>query len=679
MNWTSPLRFLLVVAMLGTFSASVGNATDPPSIVPADSIARQLSPSGSLPSGRKKKIEFEAVDEDTSASEPERTEQPISRRIALPAIEFEFDSDRLTPRAREQVSELAKALALDTLRSLAFAVQGHTDSVGDGAYNRTLSVRRASAVKRQLVAEGTAPDRLVEIGLGEDFPLPGLAGDDGRNRRVEIVHLGATAESDAAPLAQRARRKALLIGIDDYLNVSPLIGPVNDARAMHAFITDALGYESSDVRLLIDGDATRANILDEIQNWLIGGTSPGDEALLFFSGHGFQQPDTNGDESDRFDETLVPVDVVLRGNKTVEGMITDDEIAGLLNRLVGRRVTVIVDACHSGTSDRISVVGEAWRYVKSPRRPDGGALRLGEVAGAAQADTASTPEAFVSTKDPQLRAADVTVWAAVEAHQKALVDEELRGTTMSVFTHRLLTGVRDAEADTDANGIVTRSELYAHVLRESEAYCARHPHRCGRGLTPQLHSAANAMDAPAFLPAAAVLTAQARVAKDILVGPARNTTAESADGINLRIEQGTRLEVGTELRIVVTSPRDGSLVLLDIDAAGDMVQIFPNQFSLAGGASVHVRAGEPKRVPEDTPGQSFRLRVSPPAGRGMLVAVVLSETSQIDGLAARHKDLAVIERPRAYLVELAEVLRASQDDPHQSVATLVYETVVTAQ
>ena len=262
----------------------------------------------------------------------------------------------------------------------------------------------------------------------------------------------------------------------------------------------------------------------------------------------------------------------------------------------------------------------------------------------------------------RLRAADLTVWAAVEAHQKALIDEEVRGAPMSVFTGRLLSGVRDAEADADSDGVVTRSELHAYLIRESEAYCDRHRHRCARGLTPQLHGASGSMDAPAFVRVAVSLPPQARVAKDILIGPASSAAADRFEGgVKLRIAQGTRLEVGTEVGVEVTSPRDGYLVLLDIDAAGDMVQIFPNEISLRNGAPERVRAGDPMRLPSVR--DSFRLRVSPPAGRGTLVAIVSDETPQLGALTARHKDLSVVERPKAYLVEMAEVLRGRRRQP----------------
>src|SRR5205823_2976035 len=43
---------------------------------------------------------------------------------------------------------------------LRVTVEGHTDSVGSAAYNQKLSERRAEAVKRYLVREGVASNRI---------------------------------------------------------------------------------------------------------------------------------------------------------------------------------------------------------------------------------------------------------------------------------------------------------------------------------------------------------------------------------------------------------------------------------------------------------------------------------------------------------------------------------------
>ena len=183
--------------------------------------------------------------------------------------------------------------------------------------------------------------------------------------------------------------------------------------------------------------------------------------------------------------------------------------------------------------------------------------------------------------------------------------------------------------------------------------------------------------AAALVLLSAAVSAQARAAKDILLGPASSTPVEASDRVELGISQGTRLDAGTELEVVVTSPRDGYLVLLDIDAAGDMVQIFPNEISQSSGTPARVTAGEPMRVPQA--GDPFRLRVSPPAGAGMLVAIVSDATPQLRALTARHKDLSVVERPNAYLVEMAESIRAGGNRPDGMVATLTYETLMPAR
>lgn len=625
-----------------------------------------------------------AFDQDRAIRPTPGTPVEPAPRVSLSAIQFEFNSDRLTPEARSQLVELAAALTLPVLQGFSFAVVGHTDSVGASDYNRDLSLRRAHSVKRHLVASQVSAGRLVEVGLGEDYPVAETAGEDARNRRVEIINLGTGPAAVGSTTTEgrdieRREGRALLIGIDRYRYVSPLIGTVNDAHAMKAYVTSHLGFDDRDVRMLLDGEATRENILRAIENWLIDGTGDGDDVFLYYSGHGFQQLDDNDDETDRLDETLVPVDVTIGGNGVPRGMITDDEIATLLAQLPGRRVHVVIDACHSGTSDRLAIMDagvESWRYVKTPRGPDGAPLRVGTAETDANTATGRpiAQEAFVSTKDPGVNRLDIAVWAAVRADQKALVDEEVLSEPGSVFTRRLLWGARDGKADANADGVVSRSELHAYLVRESEAYCVRHPRRCGNGLTPQLHVESGGMERAAFSPGRASRSAATNttVAKDIFVRRAERLVAPSEHGMQLDIEPGTSLPVGSSVDIVVESDKDGHLVLLDVDPTGRMVQIFPNEFSERKGVTNSIRAGQTMRIPGTDGG--FRFSVEPPVGEGMLLAVVTDQGLQLSGLVSRHKDLAVIERPGAYLVELHEALRAAGGEDWGR-ATLDYEVV----
>jgi outer membrane protein OmpA-like peptidoglycan-associated protein len=102
-------------------------------------------------------------------------------------VNFDFDKATLRP---ESDGILARAAA--TLKEVAgpkIEVQGHTDNVGDDAYNAELSGRRAEAVRAWLVARGIAAQRLTAKGYGKSAPIATNDSDAGRaqNRRVELA------------------------------------------------------------------------------------------------------------------------------------------------------------------------------------------------------------------------------------------------------------------------------------------------------------------------------------------------------------------------------------------------------------------------------------------------------------------------------------------------------------
>jgi OOP family OmpA-OmpF porin len=69
---------------------------------------------------------------------------------------------------------------------------GHSDAVGDAAYNKQLSERRAELVKQFFVDNfELADDHLSTQGLGEARPIASNATPQGRqaNRRVEVLIL----------------------------------------------------------------------------------------------------------------------------------------------------------------------------------------------------------------------------------------------------------------------------------------------------------------------------------------------------------------------------------------------------------------------------------------------------------------------------------------------------------
>jgi outer membrane protein OmpA-like peptidoglycan-associated protein len=68
-------------------------------------------------------------------------------------------------------------------------VAGHTDSTGTDEYNQRLSERRAASVSAYLISRQVLPDRIIQIGMGEDWPIADNSTNAGLqlNRRVELT------------------------------------------------------------------------------------------------------------------------------------------------------------------------------------------------------------------------------------------------------------------------------------------------------------------------------------------------------------------------------------------------------------------------------------------------------------------------------------------------------------
>jgi outer membrane protein OmpA-like peptidoglycan-associated protein len=103
---------------------------------------------------------------------------------------FHTDSERIDQAAHGMLAKLAELVKLyDDRKTL---IVGHTDSVGDAAYNQYLAARRAEVIKEFFVENfDIEQPRLTIEGKGEEQPIASNATPDGRraNRRVEVLLL----------------------------------------------------------------------------------------------------------------------------------------------------------------------------------------------------------------------------------------------------------------------------------------------------------------------------------------------------------------------------------------------------------------------------------------------------------------------------------------------------------
>jgi outer membrane protein OmpA-like peptidoglycan-associated protein len=100
---------------------------------------------------------------------------------------FDFDSDRVKADAAANLKNLAASL--DKYPNSSLLIVGHTDAVGRGDYNQTLSEKRARATAQYLAGQGVGTGRLQTAGRGETEPVAPNETEAGKqkNRRVEVA------------------------------------------------------------------------------------------------------------------------------------------------------------------------------------------------------------------------------------------------------------------------------------------------------------------------------------------------------------------------------------------------------------------------------------------------------------------------------------------------------------
>ncbi len=108
----------------------------------------------------------------------------LQKTYTLSRIHFEFNSAILDEPSIQELENLADYL-LKSGNSI--QIDGHTDEIGDAAYNQRLSLLRAKAVRDALISYGVKAKMIRFQGFGKSKPLNSTGKEDLRNRRVEFT------------------------------------------------------------------------------------------------------------------------------------------------------------------------------------------------------------------------------------------------------------------------------------------------------------------------------------------------------------------------------------------------------------------------------------------------------------------------------------------------------------
>jgi hypothetical protein len=174
-------------------------------------------------------------------------------------------------------------------------------------------------------------------------------------RDVEVSIIAHTADGASVPVVlkikwtgartdgPKPRLYAVVVGVSEYergelkLNFAD-----DDAKAFAALIKAQEGkqYSNVEIKLLVDGDATKTNIADAL-TWLEGSVGSDDYAILFMAGHGVTDP------KQRF--YFLPVEGNPDPAKLRSSAVSEADIRDAISLIRGK-VLFFIDACHSASA-----------------------------------------------------------------------------------------------------------------------------------------------------------------------------------------------------------------------------------------------------------------------------------------------------------------------------------------
>ena len=199
-DWWETATFELIAALPGTLSPTARLRADSADIVAlaqdVEAVRRRLL--------TLREVLPESVDLSLqiSSAGPRVEADELCRRIydAFEHGHIGFvESGTVMLTSAYPVLERVAALA-DACRDATLSIVGHTDSSGNEAQNRQLSLARAEAVADWLAGRGIDAGRLRVSGLGSSVPIADNATRLGRsqNRRIEVRLLAADAAIPAS-------------------------------------------------------------------------------------------------------------------------------------------------------------------------------------------------------------------------------------------------------------------------------------------------------------------------------------------------------------------------------------------------------------------------------------------------------------------------------------------------
>ena len=438
------------------------------------------------------------------------------------------------------------------------------------------------------------------------------------------------------PGAAWADDTAVLIGVGRFttLQGNELPGIDRDIDMMKG-VVDRLGYPV--VVELRNEEATRRAILDRLERLLVTEAAPTDRVLIYFSGHGTRVDVAEDDGRLVTHSALVAADAAFgtsaSGARTMRGLVVGKEFADLFRRARVKSVTLVVDACNSGSIDKAVTLGypvlgattAVRKFLVWPGMPATSATAIDKAVGVGLRQTGGNEARYVS--------------------MAAAGDEESALATPggSMFT----VGVTQAIAEKSADGQISPRQ----TVRLASDFIEREVAKSNREVFhPEVHGAEALIDAPMRLTDTSAGG-----------GPNWRQVREIASGLPTLALAGMQsaYTAGQEVKLQLTLPAEGYLNILAVGPDDTVTLLYPNQ----NAPDNHVAAGT-LSLPGDIPkvnGQEIYFPVTAPFGKTMIAAILTATPLNLAGSATdAHSGKALYTPSLAALKQLQQAGNATR-------------------
>jgi hypothetical protein len=408
-----------------------------------------------------------------------------------------------------------------------------------------------------------------------------------------MLALGFTSNALAAD-------KALIVGVGKYnlpsANLKGIDLDVNMASDMAVY----MGIAPENIHVMMDENATLANVKAQMR-WLSSNVGAKDRIFFYFSGHGTQVPDKDGEEADGLDEAMVLHDI---DGKSYNGLYIDDDFGAALKQIPSQNIVVMVDACHSGTGTK------SWGSSGNSFNVTEGQMKFLNLFNV-KAKKTHTRDYGVSEKSTGED--NYLAIAAAQDNQQSIATN--RG---SLFT----VAFRDAFDEERSKGSISLQKVFkATEARLASSGVKFQPNLSGNMAIANtaIKVANNTGDAPAADNVAAAAPAAANTPTDATPAAPRNgplwtKLSKLLTGMPvLEITAPDVLLNGEKTEFSINVPAEGYLNVVMVGPTDNGTVLFPNSFAKDN----RVQAG---KFTFPTAKMGFKITAMPPFGKTMVVA-----------------------------------------------------------